>query len=230
MLKGNIFVTYNPNVVVNQAINITSNILFMTEEDDIDPELFRICNSGRRATFIGCLLPDPASFTAMVEGSPQDFENEYFRYLSSPVCTELIAVLLKAMYLGKNLFIYCQQEHAATYINHFMKFMGLQYGLIIGTIDTDVPNRDCAFDARYVPKIIEILYMYGLFNVMELMTECPQGYHFTNNTVIKLTNEVNPYINKPNPVLEDYERYFFEYKERIKGNNNKFLKTFVHRG
>ena len=68
-----------------------------------------------------------------------------------------------------------------------------------------------------------------MYSVNELFIDFPKGEYFSDSVVSKLVLEMQPYMKNPNPTLQEYSIYFYNYKERIK-EQNIFLKSFVHRG
>lgn len=223
MIKGDIYITDNINILKQYSVIPNVQIVFLDEETDVDQQLLNITNG----ICGGALLPDPMSALLRVEQGIEPFEQSYFNYLNMFEPTSLILIILRVLCNGRNnILIYADPAHADRFLPSLLKYFKMFWGLNIGILGTNIPS---VFDINFIPKISEMLYLYDLCTVNELFLYVPSGYHFTQNVVIKLSNEINPYISNNVPTLEEYEKYFYNYKEQVK-NKGKFLKTIVRRG
>lgn len=222
MIKGDIYITDNINILRQYSVDPSIQVVFLDEETDVDQQLLNITNG----ICGGALLPDPMSVLLQVEQGIEPFEQNYFNYLNMFEPTSLVLILLKVLCNGRNILLYVDPAHADRFLPSLLKYFKLFWGLSIGILGSNIPS---VFDINFIPKISEMLYLYDLCTINELFLYVPSGYHFTQNVIIKLSNEVNPYISNSMPTLEEYEKYFYNYKEQVK-NKGKFLKTIVRRG
>jgi len=226
MIKGDIYLTYNPNILLQMSVNQNTFILFLQEGQDIDRKLLMSIR-GNEGNVVSCLLPDYKSFISREEEGIETFERNYFEYLQTKAPLSVIMSIIRSMCNGNNIILYTPQEHAETFVNQLLKFLGLSFGLIVGTTGS-INDRPCSFDLSYTKNVIELLYIFDLYSIEELFTDFPKNEWFSDNVVVKLTSDMKPYIKTMNPTLQDYSLYFYNYKEKVK-DMNKFLKPIVHR-
>lgn len=227
MIQGDIYLTYDPNVIIQHCIAPNTIIIFLQDGCDIDQNLFRMVGSNK-GNVASSLLPDYNSFMSQINEGPESFEANYFNYLKSQEPLTTFMAIIGSLCKGNNVILYTSREHAETFVPQFLKFAGLSFGLIIGLIGTE-QDRPCAFDLSFTKNIIELLYLFDFYTIEELFKDFPKLEWFSDNVVIKLTLDLQPYLKSPNPTLEEYALYFYNYKEKVR-DQGKFLKPMVHRG
>ena len=227
MINGDIYLTTDPNVVVHQCITPNTIVMFLQDAQDIDQNLFRTIGA-QQGNIASSLLPDYPSFMSQLEKGNEEFENSYFRYLQSQEPLTTFMLIIASLCKGNNIILYTSKDHADTFVPQLMKYAGISFGLIIGFIGTSM-DRPCSFDLNYTKNIIELLYLFNFYTIEELFTDFPKLEWFSDNVVIKLSMDMQPYMKNLNPTLEDYALYFYNYKEQVK-TIGKFLKPMVHRG
>lgn len=227
MIKGDIYLTTDPRVVLQLAINQKSLVLFLQEETDIDKTLLSSIGANQ-GNVISCLLPDYKSFISQVEEGRKEFEKNYFEYLNTKAPLTVLITIIRALCNDRNIILYTPYDNAETFVPELLKFIGLSFGLIVGITGTN-NDRPCSFDLSYTKNITELLYLFDLYTIEELFLDFPTNEWFSDNVVVKLVNDMQPYLKNSNPTLQDYGLYFYNYKEKVK-EQNKFLKPIVHRG
>lgn len=206
MFKGSLYITTDINVV--RQMMTTNKIVIIGEPDQA---LVQSTN----ALVASVLLPPYNCMMARMDGDIQQFTMLYNNHLSSVECSNFLAALFRALYNGNNILLYSTQDEFTLYFEQLYNFLVCNYGIYIGT-----PTNQFAFNPEFAWKICTILYMYELFTVEEFFINYPQGIEIPDDIIMKLIYEINPYVQEQS--FEAYKRYFFEYKERIKGTN-KFL-------
>lgn len=208
MLKGSIYITTDINVV-RQMLS-TNKIVIIGEPDQI---LVQSTN----ALVASVLLPPYNCMMAKMDNDISQFTTLYYNHLMSNEVSNFIAALIRALYNGTNILLYSTQDEFSLYFEQFYNFMISNYGIYIGT-----PVNQFMVDPNLIWKLCSSMYMYELFTVEEFFINYPQGIQIPDEVIMKLIYELNPYV-EDNKSFESYKLYFYNYKERIKAANNRFL-------
>lgn len=208
MLKGSLYVTTDINVV-SQMLS-TNRLVIIGEPDQT---LVQSTN----AMVASILLPPYNCMMAKMDNDIPQFTQLYYNHLMSNEVSNFIAVMIRALYNGTNILLYSTQDEFSLYFEQFYNFMISNYGIYIGT-----PVNQFTVDPNYFWKLCSTMYLYELFTVEEFFVNYPQGLEIPDEIIRKLIYELNPYIENNNS-FEAYKMYFYNYKERIKAANNKFL-------
>lgn len=212
MLKGSIYITTDINVV--RQMMSTNKIVIVGEPDQL---LVQSTN----ALVASVLLPPYNCMMAKMDNDIQQFTMLYYNHLMSNEVSNFIAALIRALYNGTNILLYSTQDEFSLYFDQFYNFMISNYGIYIGT-----PANQFTVDLTFIWKICSTLYMYELFTVEEFFTNYPVGTEIPDEVIMKLIYELNPYVEDPKS-FECYKSYFYNYKERIKAANNRFLTPII---
>lgn len=206
MFRGSIYVTTDINVV--RQMMTTNKIVIIGEPDQA---LVQSTN----ALVASVLMPPYHCMMARMDGDMQSFVMAYNNHLSSIECSNFIAALLRAIYNGTNILLYSTQDEFSLYFEQLYNYLVMNYGVFIGT-----PNQQFSFNPEFTWRVCTSLYMYELFTVEEFFINYPAGIQIPDDIIAKLVYEINPYVNDQS--LEGYKKYFYDFKERIKGAN-RFL-------
>lgn len=210
LLKGTLYITNDMNVIRN--VMTTHKIVVIGDKEE------NINVLSIPGTVPGSiLLPPYEAAMAQLDNNVEVFGQIYYSYLSSPDVQGFIAAILKALEYGINIVLYLSpNESQMLYSKVFMEYMK-SFGIIIGT-----SQNDFIYDPAADWLVCSMMYIY-LNNVTEeeFFLSYPQGAPIPENVCMKLIQRMNPYIEDKS--LQGYMKYFFEYKERIKQNNNQYL-------
>lgn len=212
MLKGSIYITTDINVV-RQMLS-TNKIVIIGEPDQV---LVQSTN----ALVASVLLPPYNCMMAKMDNDIQQFTTLYYNHLMTNEVSNFIAAIIRALYNGTNILLYSTQDEFSLYFEQFYNFMITNYGIYIGT-----PANQFMVDPNLTWKLCSAMYMYELFTVEEFFINYPQGIEIPDDIIMKLIYELNPYV-EDNKSFESYKLYFYNYKERIKAANNKFLAPVI---
>lgn len=208
MLKGSIYITTDINVL--RQMMSTNKIVIVGEPDQA---LVQSTN----ALVASVLLPPYNCMMAKMDNDINQFTMLYYNHLMSNEVSNFIAAIIRALYNGTNILLYSTQDEFSLYFEQFYNFMIANYGIYIGT-----PANQFMVDSTLNWKLCSALYLFELFTVEEFFINYPSGIQIPDDVIMKLIYELNPYV-EDNKSFECYKTYFYNYKERIKAANNKFL-------
>lgn len=211
MLKGQIYITNDKNVVLNMINNFTIVIIGERDEQLV---------SQAGANMASILAPDYRSLALELDGNIDAFIVSYTSHLAEPECVSYISNMIEHLYRGGNILLYLNKDESEMmYSKIFIQYMRDVYGIYIGMSDTE----PFFYDINYNVAICNLLYLHENITVEEFFINYPPSIEIHDSVIMKLAYEINPYIDDPN--LENYKRYFYNYKESIKKNNNIFLQN-----
>lgn len=209
MLTGNLTLTYDLNKVPIYSSNHV--IVALVEDKNLVQQIGAVQAS--------ILLPPYEAMEAEMNNNPILFHEIYNAHLFSYEANKFIGALLTALYQGKNLCLYISAESMELLFNkELINFFANNYGINIQP-DTQV-FYSYNQNIYQLLNIIENMYIYDYITPDEVFILIPKGALISETIVQKLIAQTNsPILNS----IEEYSRYFFDYKERIKDNNNNPL-------
>lgn len=206
MLKGTIYVTDDINMAMNLAP--THTIICVSGETHNYQEFINVTN----ASVASVLLPPYEAVMQELDGNLMAFKDIYYTYLSTNEPHQIIALILRALFNGKNILLYCtKDESKMNYMKFLLMYLYENFGIIVGT-----QNNPFGFDPRYELIILNVLYLNNLMNADEYLSNYPIIHNSIDdpNILLKLANELKPFIL--NPSLEAYRQYFINYLARLR--------------
>lgn len=216
MLKGNLYITNDVNMVYNMIA--TSRVIIIGQ-----PDTNFVNQTG--ASIGSILLPPYNASMCEMDGDINSFVNIYTSYLSNIEQTTFIAHIIKALYEGINLVFYLSKDESELmYSKVLLQYLEFYYGIKVGTVEQPFVYYNTP---EYNSVICNLLYQLDLISNEEFFINYPIGIPIDNNSIVKLIREINPYINDTS--FESYVHYFNNYKEMIKQNNNLFLSNPISR-
>lgn len=204
MLRGQLWATSDINMV-NQALMQGFKVIFLGDPISIDPaykDVFVIASS---------FVPDYQTMVLHVEGNEQGFAQMYISSLNSRAATEMMTVILAALYNGTGIMFYLPPEASGlNYIQYLLSFIKSNYG-----IETQTKSTQFSFDLNYSNRIIEILYLNNFVPAQEFLLVSTALDEFT---LRKLVSELHPMVKNPKDIKQVIA-WFDNYKnELIKAN------------
>lgn len=206
MLTGNLTLTYDLNKVPIYSSNHV--IVALVEDKNLVQQIGAVQAS--------ILLPPYEAMEAEMNNNPALFHEIYNAHLFSYEANKFIGALLTALYQGKNICLYISTESMELLFNkELINFFANNYGINIQ------PDAQVFYSYNQniyqLLNIIENMYIYDYITPDEVFILIPKGALISEAIVQKLIAQTNsPILNS----IEEYSRYFFDYKERIKDNNN----------
>lgn len=197
MKFGQLQITNDLNYVMNNINNCTvmcfsietqQNLQFM---QSIDP--------------INAIILTPPYETVMCSDI-NSYIATYFSYLdTNKDAAEMIALILKAVSLGKNILLYLTpDESQLEYSNLFIQYMYSRFGISIGNEYTQ-----SSIEPKMIFSAFELMYLFNLIessDILDIWFVLKTLPMLKSDTVTKLAQDVKPFgvFN----TLDDYYNYF----------------------
>lgn len=219
LLKGNIYVTDNKNVVYAADLN-TTRIIDMSEMDDRNalPENLALT----RGT---CLLPPVAAKIAESDGNELLFDRIYSNHLLEPDQQGFITALIAVLYQGLNVLLFLPDPGYTNTQKKFIFHMYDRYGIHIGLVGQQDPAvANCYYDERCLPIWLNMMYSMMVLDPYEYLLLYPADAPLANSHVMgKLIQDINPYAR----TFEDKKNYIVELHEKIH-KYGKIIRPAIH--
>lgn len=213
MKFGQLQITNDINYVINNSNNYTimcfsvetqNNVQFMQAIDPINAIILT-------PPYEVVMSPDINSYTSA-----------YYNYLSNDKdAAEMIALMLKAISLGKNILLYLTpDESQLEYSNIFIQYMYSIFGIAIGN-----EYRPSSIEPKMIFRAFEHMYLFNLIESSDILDiwfvlkTLPQP---SQNTIYKLANDIKPFGQFN--TLDDYYEYF---KRLCCSDNNVRLEVAI---
>ena len=215
MLKGDLVITNNIDALPVYGANY--KLVMITENKNILQQYEGIAIPGT------ILLPPYGAVCAEMDNNLEAYYGIYFNHLGDYESNSFIAAILKALYEGINICMYLPLESKELRYNiALVEYFANTFGILIGTDAPVMYVYDQ--DPNLYLNILTTLYTNNRIDVEELFILYPPGAPILEPMMPKLIQEFNA------PLMQDinqYARYFYEYKEKIKANNNIFLQPGI---
>lgn len=167
-------------------------------------------------------LPPYECMIYLSDGDYANFREVYLRYLTgSPELDLFLSVVTRAVLIeGINIVLFVPKDEVELgFFQILAEYIFNCFGIMIGNNQAPFMYNP-AFDASNCEK----MYLNGFMDVEELMVNFPMGVQFSPMTVQKLAEQMGGMIPlAATATIVEYGNWLFNYKERIKQNNNTFL-------
>ena len=162
-------------------------VLAMTEMDE-ELEKYKQLLNPIPATI---LLPPYDALQCFVDQDNEGFWAKYFAYLSTPDPSEFLAVIFKAMIMGKHLIIYVPYLDFINtpFISALYDYINLNYGIQLGMPPLGPGEPPLPYSYTYNVNMINLLYMYDMFNIKEYFKAYPIGMPLPMELVPKMLRD-----------------------------------------
>lgn len=215
MFKGDFVITNNINALPVYSANY--KLVMMTENGSLVQQYKGISIPGT------ILLPPYGAVCAEADNNLEAYYAIYFNHLGEYESNSFIAAILSALHQGINVCMYLPYDAKELRYNvALVEYFANTFGILIGT---DAPVM-YVYDQNpnlYL-NILTTLYTNNRIDVEELFVLYPQGMPISEILLPKLIQEFNAPLMKD---INQYTNYFFNYKEKIKANNNIFLQPGI---
>jgi len=211
MLKGNIYITDNLDVIQN-APQTGVQIISLDEDGALD--LIVNCN------YIGgtCLLPPIDAKIAESDGDEVRYDTIYSTHLLQPYQRQFIASLIGYLFrgLGDIIFYIADIEDTIT-AKKFIFFMTNLYGIHIGLIGhLDPQVCSCYYDNSCIPMWLKMIYEINVISPYEFLELYPLNAVIPKEVIVKMNYDLCPYGVKN---IKDVENFVRDLHEKIQMNN-----------
>ena len=188
MFKGNIYITSNMDLVVNEdCVNYLTRIISL-DEDGVLPE---------SAAIIGgtCLLPPPAAKIAEADGNEPLYDEIYAQHINAPYQREYMGALLSFLYIGGKLIMFLPMVGEDNTFDKLCYHLWMSYGIHVGVLDSQDPNnRLCYYNFNFIPQWLEMIYGYtNQITPYDFLIQYPYNLELSPNIYNKLLMDLRPY-------------------------------------
>lgn len=214
-LKGNIYVTTDFNVALQNSINFK-----IVSIGELDPSSLQTLNAIKGSV----IIPPYIAFESKMNGDEVTFNNIYIDYLNQKEPTSYISAIIAALYQGKNIMLYLTQDEFDMYFINFWNYVKNMYGVTIG-----FGNIQPSFESSFTWIVCSMLYKTGMLTPQEFLELYPSGAAIPDDLIPKLAEQLNGDIYLNDTSFESYKQYFYNLKESIKRNNNIYMESPIRR-
>ena len=201
MINGSIYLTCDKTVAMNfVAADPQNNIIICISQNVLQDQMF-LQSTG--ALVANILTPSYDAFMMSVSGNQEGFAALYYDQLNRKECMEYIAVMLKAVSIGKNIILYLDPEEMQTeYPNMFRAYMAQKFGIFIGDQCTQF-----TYLINYYVNVAVAMYSFDCCTYQELFAawRMVPSVELDDFVVMKLVNDIKPTV--------DHEMNLKEYQE-----------------
>ena len=195
-MTGTIYLSTDQNFCINMA---TSHIIVcVSGETQSYPQFIQMVDP----IIASVLIPPYEACMAQMNGDMESFNMIYRSYLSSGESFKLLGLLLKSLYLGKNIIIYCtNDEMQMGYMQSFIQYLYDSFGICVGT----QTNQFMYYHNAANVHNMEVLYYLGFCSYKELFEAWkshPVSCILSEQSIIKLANELRLFM--PTSNIETY--------------------------
>ena len=194
MLKGTIYITYDINLCLAN-LNTCKTVIIADE-----PDLYNI--PGKIGGSL--LLPPYEALVSIIDNDEEKFRYEYTYYLLSDITVnKFLNIILQALIAGTNIIFLIDKE-GPKFDMVLREFFISNFGIIIGD-----DSHQFAFDANYIPVILNRLYTDDDINVDYYLKLFPEEVPFDPFIIRKMSYDYNMSFTN------DHDAFLY-YKKRSK--------------
>lgn len=215
--KASLLATSDINFIMTASMDPNTKILYLG-----DPVGAQDIIKGYRLIVAGPWVPDTTVMESDLNGVYEEFCARYTDYLNSNESQMLLATLVKALYIGKNVILFFPPETSEFKYPQFL----LQYLQNFAGLCAATPNNNgFFFDTRFNDRISYLMYYYNIITPQEfiLMTES-MDISSLSKLIMDLCIPIEGDITKnPKPLLDWIETY----KQTMISNKIEMDKPFI---
>lgn len=180
---GNI-VLINQMQQITDAINSNYNVIALTDE----VEQFQYTP----VLTAGVLLPPYEALSAELDGNYQAAEQIYMEYIFHPDRLNVIATIIAALHMGKNIAIYIPYHESRNFrfVYILCTIFLNSYGICIGDMAGLGMNPVCQYNPDFMLEAtrIELMYIFDKIDIHQFSNEFPNNIIPTDNTCHKIAS------------------------------------------
>lgn len=167
-------------------------------------------------------LPPYEAMMFLSDGDFNNFRDNYLYYLASSEQVNLLFTVLCTSCLMKDshlIFYVPKEELDLGFFGVLAEYIMNCFGIVIGT-----PQNPFVYNPAFDASNLQKMYINSFIDLQELMVHYPVGSPFDPQINDKIADEMQLRIQMSEWTIP---QWIFEYKERIKQNNNIFLQRGV---
>ena len=208
MLKGNIYITDNVDIIYSARVNDMNKILSLDEDNSLMESNDVICGT--------CLLPPINAKIAEADGNELLYDQIYSGHLLEPYQQQVISALIAFLYKGGNLLIFLPDEGYDNTMDKFIFHMYNIFGIHIGKIgDPNPAVANCYYDNRCLPIWLNMIYSCRVISAREYLYMYPEDAVINNDNIMAmLISDIQPYAD----TINDKKNYILRYHKLIHKN------------
>lgn len=200
MLKGNIYITDNFNVIKNSNLSLIKVIIL---DDDFEETYMT------KDMIIGTiLLPPIEAKIAEVDGDEQKYDYIYSSYLLKQDVERYISAIIAFLYKGGSLMLYINDMEYTNTKNKFVQLFYKLYGIHIGIIESQNPQEaNCYYDNTCLPMWLNLIFLSDVIYPEEYLFKYPIDAAIPDNIMNKLMDIMKPLGDTINDRIKTIENY-----------------------
>lgn len=217
MLKGTIFITKDPQVIINRPLDNSMVIINMDEDHKLSET---IPNAIEGIT----LLPPVEAKIAEVDGDEVRYNSLYLTHLYNQ--QDFMSAIIAFLYKGGNMIIYLPDEYNYTR-QKLCELIFHIYGIHIGDLE-DPNNNQCFYNLKCIPFWLNILFKRDLISWMDWVKMMPIDAYDMNGVLGGDPYLFNKAVLCMNPYAESISEKVDEFKNFHKMiHQNPMLKPAI---
>ena len=200
MFRGILMASSDP-MFINQAMANGCVVVYVGDTTTLSPM------DRDRMAIATALFPDYKTLAAQIEGNMQEFYSRYIQILSEQPAIEFFAVMLAALYGGKNVVMFFPPEAGdLEFIQVLLEFIRMNFGITPQTKSTQY-----MYDIKFNTRNAELMYLNNLISPQDFVLIADK---LDSTVLTKLVYDIKPYVANPNDI-NDYMIWFNHYKKAM---------------
>jgi hypothetical protein len=212
ILKGDISITDNFDFIrdiITSPPNEKIKVISLEEVPTIDTSLPNVIGGA-------LLLPPIEAMMAAVDGDAPLFTQRYVDHLNNPAVSEMISILITALYRGTNLILFYSDDIGIK--DKIKEIFWSRYGIGIG----EVGQYPATYDVFCTPIHLESIFDIGAIDPFELLYLYPEEALMQDRLIYKLVIAIRPIGDN----YQERAEYILNLRHRLK-ENRKLIVPFV---
>lgn len=212
-LKGQLCATSDTNLV-KQALSQGVKVIYLG--DIMSPEY------SDEFIVSSVLIPDCLMMRALIDGDQEKFKQMYLACLASNPATEMMSIILAALYKGRSIMFYLTQEASGlNYIQYLLQFIEDNYGVV-----TQTKTRTFTFKPEFSKKVIALLYLNNFVSPQEFLANTEKVDYAV---LRKLVGDVHPMVKNPRD-LNEIIQWFDHYRDQLLNSDKPLVNGVQYAG
>ena len=217
ILKGDMYITDDPNVILNIPLNQNTRIISM-DEDNILP--------ANDAILVGtCLLPPVEALMAEIDGNEMGYLDLYRNHLMQPHQHMFMAALFAFLYKGGNLIFFLPGVGYNNTYNTFMRLIWDIYGIKFGILNSNDPYlSSCNSDyPKCIPIWTKMIYETDVISTEEFLLIYPEDAFLESEIINICIEKLQPFGSS----LKEQQDYILHLRKQLH-NKNTMVRVPIH--
>lgn len=200
MLKGNIYITDNFNIIKESNLSLIKVIIM---DEDFDDQYMT------KDMILGTiLLPPIEAKIAEADGNEQKYDYIYSSYLLRFEVEKYISAIIAFLYRGGSLMLYINDMDYTNTKKKFVELFYKLYGIHIGIIEEGNPqDANCYYDATCMPMWMNLIFLADVIYPEEYLFKYPLDAKIPDNIMNKLMDIMKPIGDTINDRIKFIENY-----------------------